>query len=840
MSIITVSSVADNGAGSLRAAIAQAQSGDTIQFASTLANKTITLTSGQLEISVGKNLIIDGAGASGLTISGNNASRIFHLQSTSVNPTSLGIKNLTLANGFTNEFGGAIRTEHQGKLTVENSQFKNNVANQGGGAVFGAYEGTVTVSGSKFDSNSATSANDERGGGAIATWGGTRTTVTGSEFTNNKGINGGAVNNLAGELIIEGSKFINNSTTAGSYATGKDNPFLRGFGGAVYSDRGSNINSPTGKISISNSVFEGNKGRGEGGAAYLYSGNQDSVLIDSSTFKNNEVLALPNGGNGGNGGAVVQMSNGANKGFTVRNTTFANNIAASQGGGLWTQDAPTTITNSTFSGNKAQATDYNGNGGAMALNGATNIINTTIANNSAGWVGGGIAANNSPVSVKNTIFANNTAANGTNNWGIQQHTSRQLTDGGGNIQYPAKLTNNSNDYNATATITIADPKLGALQEINGRLVHPLQAGSAAINTGVNVADVTTDQLGAARSDGKIDVGAFEYGGTFTSNPTPTNPTPTNPTPTNPTFTSGNDVVTLDGQNKVADALAGNDKVTATIGNDTLYGNLGDDTLYGGAGNDSLEGQSGNDQLYGQAGNDTLKGGDGNDRLWGDVGNDMLDGGIGNDSLEGQSGNDQLYGQVGNDTLKGGDGLDTLKGGDGNDILYGDAGNDSLSGDVGNDTLYGNGGNDQLLGLAGNDSLIGGTGNDTLTGGDGNDALNGVYASATNPGKGEIDILNGGAGGDRFILGDASKVFYDDGLISSAGGADYAMIQDFNKLQDQIVLRGSSSNYTLGKLDSGIGIYNSAGQTTNELIAVVQGFSSVTDLDLTNSQYVKYV
>jgi hypothetical protein len=578
MSIITVTSVADNGAGSLRAAIAQAQTGDTIQFASTLANQTITLTSGQLEVPVGKNLIIDGASASGLTISGNNASRIFHLQSTSVNPTSLTIKNLTLANGFTNEFGGAIRTEHQGILTVENSQFKNNVSNQGGGAIFGAYEGTVTVSGSKFDSNTATAGNDERGGGAIATWGGLRTTVTGSEFTNNTGINGGAINNLAGELIIAGSKFINNSTIAATVDTGNANPTLRGYGGAVYSDRGSNINNPTGTISISNSVFEGNKGRGEGGAAYLYSGNQDSVLIDSSTFKNNEVLALP-GGNDGNGGALVQMSNGANQGFTIRNTTFADNIAANQGGGVWMMDAPTTITNSTFSGNKAIATDYNGNGGAMALYGPTNIINSTIANNFAGWVAGGVLASDAPVTVQNTIFANNTAANGNNGWGIQQQTSRLLTDGGGNIQFPPKSTNNSNDFNATASITIADPKLGPLQDINGRLVHPLLAGSAAINTGVTVAGLTTDQVGATRSDGLTDVGAFEFGGTLLANAT---------------VTSSMDVPSPDAGNSLVSSPTENDSLLGSTSNGTLVGSQENDPLIGSnvatnAGNSQIDG-----------------------------------------------------------------------------------------------------------------------------------------------------------------------------------------------------------------------------------------------------------
>ncbi|HEY9607903.1 choice-of-anchor Q domain-containing protein [Allocoleopsis sp.] len=656
MSIITVTSVADNGTGSLRAAIAQAQSGDTIQFASTLANQTIILTSGQLEIPVGKNLIIDGAGASGLTISGNNASRIFHLQSASVNPTSLTIKNLTLANGFTNEFGGAIRTEHQGQLTVENSQFKNNVASLGGGAIFGAYEGTVTVSGSKFDSNTATAGNDERGAGAIATWGGIRTTVTGSEFTNNTGINGGAINNLAGELIIDSSSFINNSTIAATVATGQANPTLRGYGGAVYSDRGSNINNPTGTISITNSIFEGNKGRGEGGAAYLYSGNQDSVLLDSSTFKNNEVLALP-GGNSGNGGAVVQMSNGANQGFTIRNTSFANNIAANQGGGLWMMDAPTTITNSTFSGNQATATDYSGNGGAMALYGPTNIINTTIANNSAGWVGGGIAANDSPVTVQNTIFANNTAANGNNNWGIQQQTSRLLTDGGGNIQFPPKSTNDSNDFNATASITIADPKLGPLQEINGRLVHPLFAGSAAINTGVAIAGLTTDQLGASRSDGLIDVGAFEFGGTL---------------PTNATLTVGND-----------------------------FG-------------------------VGQAGNNSLLGGTGN-------------------------------------------------------VTQGD------------------------LGLEGNDSLTG-------------------VNAATNAGSGEMAPLVGSTDADPLLVGNATTAFPNDGVISDPGQTDYAVVADFNNLEDTIVPHGSASSYQPGALATDTGLSPTADQTKAQLIGIVQGGS----------------
>ncbi|EKQ67646.1 hypothetical protein OsccyDRAFT_3928 [Leptolyngbyaceae cyanobacterium JSC-12] len=99
MAIITVATANDSGAGSLRDAIARAQSGDTIQFSSTLANQTITLTSGESVIPNDKDLIIDGSNASGLTISGNQQSRIFNVQSTFISQSFRQIQDI-LAGGL--------------------------------------------------------------------------------------------------------------------------------------------------------------------------------------------------------------------------------------------------------------------------------------------------------------------------------------------------------------------------------------------------------------------------------------------------------------------------------------------------------------------------------------------------------------------------------------------------------------------------------------------------------------------------------------------------------------------------------------------------------------------
>ena len=91
-SMLTVTSPLDDGSsGTLRAVIAAASPGTEILFAKSV--HTITLTGGQLVIN--KNLDIEGPGAVNLTVSGNNASRVFDI----TNNATVTIAGLTITDG---------------------------------------------------------------------------------------------------------------------------------------------------------------------------------------------------------------------------------------------------------------------------------------------------------------------------------------------------------------------------------------------------------------------------------------------------------------------------------------------------------------------------------------------------------------------------------------------------------------------------------------------------------------------------------------------------------------------------------------------------------------------
>src|SRR6516162_3479386 len=123
-SSFTVLNLADSGPGSLRQAVldANAHSGaDVIEVADGLSG-TITLTSGQLSITHTGGLTIAGPGADELTISGNDASRVFRVAS----GVSVEIDDLTITHGRADNGGGIWNAG--GTLTLSDDVISNNQA----------------------------------------------------------------------------------------------------------------------------------------------------------------------------------------------------------------------------------------------------------------------------------------------------------------------------------------------------------------------------------------------------------------------------------------------------------------------------------------------------------------------------------------------------------------------------------------------------------------------------------------------------------------------------------------------------------------------------------------
>src|SRR5262245_13570790 len=324
--VFTVNTLVDenNGIGvgsvSLREAIAAAngQAGDdAIQIGVT---GTINLT-GELP-ALSSNIAITGPGAGALTISGENATRVFQIDA----GVSAALSGLTIANGkVTSNLGGGVY--NSGTLTVTDCTFAGNSASSGvGGGIDNS--GTLTVTNCTFADNSANH------GGGIASTG--ALTVTNCTFANN--LAGGGGGNGGGIFSMRDTLTVTNCTFSGNAA-------LRG--GGIYSWGG--------PLTVTNSTFAGNSAAIGGGIA-------GSGTVTNCTFAGNSAAR--------NGGAI--LGSGA-----VTNCTFSGNSAGSEGGGIFSYGT-LVVTNSTFSGNSALSSG----GGIVNANVGTLTLNNNIVANS--------------------------------------------------------------------------------------------------------------------------------------------------------------------------------------------------------------------------------------------------------------------------------------------------------------------------------------------------------------------------------------------------------------------------------------------------------------------------
>jgi hypothetical protein len=199
----TVTNTDDSGEGSLRSAIAQTnntEGADTITFADDLSGQTITLTSGQLEIT--DELTINGLGADQLTIDADGNSRIFNIDDGEDSAIAVTLEGLTITGGTAEDGGGILNRED---LTLSNSTVSGNSANSGGG-IYNSFGDSLTLMNSTVSGNSATGSYSA--GGGISNEG--TATLTGSTVSGNSARLGGGISNY-GTANLTGSTVSGNS-----------------------------------------------------------------------------------------------------------------------------------------------------------------------------------------------------------------------------------------------------------------------------------------------------------------------------------------------------------------------------------------------------------------------------------------------------------------------------------------------------------------------------------------------------------------------------------------------------------------------------------------------------
>ncbi len=169
------------------------------------------------------------------------------------------------------------------------------------------------------------------------------------------------------------------------------------------------------------------------------------------------------------------------------------------------------LRNSTFSGNSA--TNVNAAGGAVGFQVAANrtveIFNCTFVSNSVGTNGYAGAVSGGGAIIYSSVFAGNTANGG-------QVNASQGSCGAGcyftNCVYEGTWNGSTSlGGNISTNFAGVDP---VLADNGGQtMTHALLVGSAAIGTGVNPLNLTTDQRGTPyqRVVGTIDCGAVEFG-----------------------------------------------------------------------------------------------------------------------------------------------------------------------------------------------------------------------------------------------------------------------------------------------------------------------------------------
>ena len=425
-----------------------------ITFAENLAGGVITLTQGQLEITVPTTIDASSLGAKGITVDAAGNSRVFYITyGTDDEPTT--IVNVTVSGGL-ELLGGGIY--NSGNLSLEDCVITQNVAQNDGGGIYntgrltmanvdlranrsgnsaGALynSGNVTAEKTAFANNTVEGTDTYRLGGAILNQNGTLV-LTDVVIEANQAGAGSALASLYGDVSIGTSDFRGISNTiSGNYADSSAAIYLVG-----------------GTFSLEGAEVAGNRSASNGGA--IYADGVGVTIVNSAVTRNTGAL-----------GAGLYQTGGS---LTATNSQFTRNMGTGEGGGLWISGA-----------------------------GNVRLVNVTVAGNSTGiW-------SDSDLDIANSIIALNGGEDLTLSVGAGAVANAVLSSfsgwdsGKGNLIYDASLPLFTN---------------AAAGE------YFLAADSQAIDAGLNDLAVYSDGEEIAydltgmtrRSAAIVDLGAYEY------------------------------------------------------------------------------------------------------------------------------------------------------------------------------------------------------------------------------------------------------------------------------------------------------------------------------------------
>lgn len=427
--------VDDNGLLSLREALAaaneDASSPDTITFASNLSDGEISLSLGQLVIDGA--LTIDGDldddGTPDISIDAEGNSRIFDVASGEVT-----LEGLTITGGDATGYdvdpsdiaglarmGGAIRVLGGVALTIKDSAVTDNAAESGGAICVKdpSYNAELTIENSSIVDNTATY------GSAVFSEQSKSLTVRDSIVSHNEAVYyGGIVVSSIDNVVLDGVTLTENTgnSAAALFVSNADSLSIR-------------------NSNISNNENTGATGQG---VVLVYDAITD---VYGTTFDSNTGRALDING--------AQPASGSDKTLIVDSSTFSNNESSSNGGGIYLDESPNmqiVVVNSTFSQNKAlkgAAIFVEDEGGPfLFLNHVTVVDNISTDDEARGAVESKYSSITYVTTIINSIFVNN--QNGSS------------FPPGDEIIHDTAYRNNINQVPASEVFETIDPDTGTI------------------------------------------------------------------------------------------------------------------------------------------------------------------------------------------------------------------------------------------------------------------------------------------------------------------------------------------------------------------------------------------